>query len=71
MAQWYRDYLVVVHLIGTSSRELVRELILLDAASATEAHHARVRGWPKTFDKILWWLGRPEAESTDRELFLP
>ena len=66
MALWFHDYLTAVHGLAAANAALVPLLLRADEDTGGDA---RVRSWPKILDKLLWWLGRPEAQH--RQLFVP
>lgn len=62
MANWYEAYLETLHAIGEDNRDLIAELIELDASEATDPRFDRLRGLPKMVDKVLWWCGRERKQ---------
>lgn len=57
-AEWYLSYLQVLSKIGADNADVVRRLVEVDRATASDRMWERWRGFPKILDKVLWWTGR-------------
>lgn len=67
-ATWYCGYLTFVHALAGDAG-LVDRLVVLDQQTDPDPIRGRTRGWPKIFDKAVWWVGAERRRGRTIELF--